>query len=333
MECPTATELFLVNALRLFYDVAICPCSAAAPDAADAPAAAAAASIAVKQKRTPEDIAYEGVSFLVTSLRTFFMGTAKAVHSPARRREEQAAVPTVPMKAAALNLALLLVGNFQLQPWQQYDEAAEAKAGFAASGMALPASSKPGGDRVEAATMVIRSRSGHYIRLTEELNQVLFDNRRRYCHLLVLNYFAALGGMKVSLRHVQDKLELLTVDCSSLAVFATAAVGVVAVGRLPAVRDKGVARADAWHLHVCVVAIFRCLRLPSTMLLRCCGSFLMLKQQPRQHRRGQRPRETRPWQMHSQAQVPQLRLAPVLLHQQHQQQAAGPLAVVFPPVP
>lgn len=168
--------------------------SAAAPEA---PAAAAAAGAASKQKRTPEDIAYDGISFLLTSLRTFYMGTAKAVHSPARRREEQASVPTVPMKAAALNLALLLVGNFQLQPWQQFDEAAEAKAGFAACGMALPASTKPGSERVEAATVVIRSRSGHYVRLTEELNQVLFDSRRRYCHLLVLNYFAALGGMKV----------------------------------------------------------------------------------------------------------------------------------------
>jgi hypothetical protein len=210
-------------------------CSAAAPDAADAPVAAAAASIAVKQKRTPEDIAYEGVSFLVTSLRTFFMGTAKAVHSPARRREEQAAVPTVPMKAAALNLALLLVGNFQLQPWHQYDEAAEARAGFAALGMALPASSKPGSDRVEAATMLIRSRSGHYIRLTEELNQVLFDNRRRYCHLLVLNYFAALGGMKVSLPHARNKHEWLTMEpalLSERAVSALPAQVAAAVGTI-----------------------------------------------------------------------------------------------------
>jgi hypothetical protein len=168
-------------------------CRAAAPEA---PAATGASSAATKQRRTPEDIAYEGLSFLLTSLRTFYMGTAKAVHSPARRREEQVSVPTVPMKAAALNLALLLVGNFQLQPWQQYDETAEAKAALAADNIAWPAS-KPGSDRVEAAVVCIRGRAGHYIRLTEELNQVLFDNRRRYCHLLVLNYFSALGGMKV----------------------------------------------------------------------------------------------------------------------------------------
>lgn len=176
-------------------------CSAAAPEAADAPAAAVSAASPSKQKRPPEDIAYDGISFLLTSLRTFYMGTAKAVHSPARRREEQASVPGVPMKAAALNLAALLVGNFQLQPWQQYDETAEAKAGFAVSGVSLASSSKPGSERVEAAALVIRSRSGHYLRLTEELNQVLFDNRRRYCHLLVLNYFAALGGMKVGRTH------------------------------------------------------------------------------------------------------------------------------------
>jgi hypothetical protein len=174
------------------------PCSAAAPEAADAPAAAATSTSAPKQKRTPEDIAYEGLSLLLTSLRTFYMGTAKAVHSPARRREEQAAAPTVPMKAAALNLALILVANFQLQPWEQYDETAEAAAALAAAGITPPACSQPGSARVEAAARVIRGRAGHYIRLTEELNQVLFDHRRRYCHLLVLNYFSALGGMKVS---------------------------------------------------------------------------------------------------------------------------------------
>ena len=171
-------------------------CRAAAPEAADVPAVAGASSPSTKQRRTPEDIAYEGLSFLLTSLRTFYMGTAKAVHSPARRREEQASVPTVPMKAAALNLALLLVGNFQLQPWEQYDEVAEAKVALAGANIAPPPS-KPGSEGVEAATIRIRGRAGHYLRLTEELNQVLFDNRRRYCHLLVLNYFSALGGMKV----------------------------------------------------------------------------------------------------------------------------------------
>lgn len=175
--------------------------SPGSPEATDA-AAAAASSISSKQKRTPEDIAYDSLSFLLTSLRTFYMGTAKAVHSPARRREEQVAVPTVPMKAAALNLALLLVGNFQLQPWDQYNEADVA----AAAGITAAPSGKPGSSRVEAATTVIRCRATHYMRQTEELNQVLFDHRRRYCHLLALNYFSALGGMKVRrLRQAEEQ--------------------------------------------------------------------------------------------------------------------------------
>jgi hypothetical protein len=131
------------------------------------------------------------------------MGTAKAIHTPVRRtRDEPATPPTVPMKAAALNLALLLVGNLQLRPWdspqaspapaqQEQADAAGAGAGADEQG------SSGAKQRLDAAVAAVRGRSGHYLRLAEELAQVLFDSRRHYCHLLVLNYFSALGGMQV----------------------------------------------------------------------------------------------------------------------------------------
>lgn len=35
----------------------------------------------------------------------------------------------------------------------------------------------------------------HLTRLVEEVVMVLFDNRRRCCHTLILNYFVSCGGM------------------------------------------------------------------------------------------------------------------------------------------
>jgi hypothetical protein len=173
-----------------------CCRAGAAEAAAAAPAAASGASSS--KKRTPEDTSYDALSYLLTSLRTFYMGTAKAIHTPVRRtRDEPATPPTVPMKAAALNLALLLVGNLQLRPWDAtqatpvpapvQQELADAEASGSAK------------QRLDAAIAAVRGRSGHYLRLAEELSQVLFDSRRHYCHLLVLNYFSALGGMQVRL--------------------------------------------------------------------------------------------------------------------------------------
>lgn len=40
---------------------------------------------------------------------------AKAIHVPVRRREEAAAAPTMAMKAAAINLAVVLRRNFDFQ--------------------------------------------------------------------------------------------------------------------------------------------------------------------------------------------------------------------------
>lgn len=131
------------------------------------------------------------------------MGTAKAIHTPVRRRDEPSTAPTVPMKAAALNLALLLVGNLQLRPWDQQAAAAAAGAGQPredASGAPVAEAAGSFSGPLDATITAVRSRSGFYLLLAEELNQVLFDTRRHYCHLLVLNYFSALGGMQVCLQ-------------------------------------------------------------------------------------------------------------------------------------
>ena len=47
---------------------------------------------------------------------------AKAIHVPVRRREEAATAPTMAMRAAAVNLAVVLRRNFEFQvgaAWQQ----------------------------------------------------------------------------------------------------------------------------------------------------------------------------------------------------------------------
>lgn len=159
-----------------------------------------------RQKRTPEDISYDALSYLLTSLRTFYMGTAKAIHTPVRRRDDPVATPTAPMKAAALNLALLLVGNLQLRPWPQAQQQ-QRQLSHAPDPMVQPAAASAGSSGEDSslrqqalyvAVTAVRQCSGHFLRVTEELSQVLFDSRRHYCHLLVLNYFSALGGMQVS---------------------------------------------------------------------------------------------------------------------------------------
>ena len=160
------------------------------------------------------------------------MAVAKSIHTPSRRREEPGPTPTAPMKAAALNLALVLVGNLQKQPWER--ELQQAAAEAAAAGKPLPgvkpaataaspqggeAAAAAGGDvgtvsssaagesssaaagvgtQMEVLKAKVAVQSGHNLRLTDELNHVLFDTRRHYCHLLVLNYFSALGGMQAS---------------------------------------------------------------------------------------------------------------------------------------
>jgi hypothetical protein len=170
----------------------------AAAGGAGAAASAATSSSSNKPKKTPEDISYDAMVLLLTSFKTCYMAVAKSIHTPSRRREEAANVPTIPMKAAALNLALVLVGNLQKQPWED----SLGTATLAATGDGTEASSSSSSTAAEqqlsAVTAKVRARSPHFVRLAEEVHYVLFDSRRNHCHLLVLNYFTALGGMQVS---------------------------------------------------------------------------------------------------------------------------------------
>jgi hypothetical protein len=180
------------------------PAAAAEPGAASggavggAGAAGAAGAAAVKHKRTPEETAYDAIAYLLTSLRTCHMAVAKSIHAPARRREDAGAAPGVPVKAAALNLALLLVGNMKRQPWEA-EQAASREAELAArdAGATPSRPASPGGSggaaaapaaplpQLDALTLRVRPRAAHLCRLIEEFHAVLFDTRRRFCHLLV----------------------------------------------------------------------------------------------------------------------------------------------------
>jgi hypothetical protein len=166
----------------------------AAAGGAGAAATATTSSSSSKPKKTPEDISYDALVLLLTSFKTCYMAVAKSIHTASRRREEAANVPTIPMKAAALNLALVLVGNLQKQPWED-SLGAGATDGAGASSSS---SSNPAEQQLSAVTAKVRARSPHFVRLAEEVHYVLFDSRRNHCHLLVLNYFTALGGMQVS---------------------------------------------------------------------------------------------------------------------------------------
>ena len=46
---------------------------------------------------------------------TLLQAVAKAIHVPVRRREDAAAAPSMAMKAAAVNLAVVLRRNFDFQ--------------------------------------------------------------------------------------------------------------------------------------------------------------------------------------------------------------------------
>ena len=50
----------------------------------------------------------------VQTARSFHVQLAKAVHTPSRRRDELAASPSLPMQAAAVNLALVLKTSLAL---------------------------------------------------------------------------------------------------------------------------------------------------------------------------------------------------------------------------
>lgn len=130
------------------------------------------------QRKAPDDLAYEVLQHFVGTVRTVYTSIAKAIHTPARRREETSALPTLRMKAAAVGLALVLRSNLnlELESLQQ-----------------LP---------LERFTK-------HLARLVEEVQLVLFDGRRHCCHTLILNYFIAIQGFASLSKNFEIAMQLL----------------------------------------------------------------------------------------------------------------------------
>ncbi len=227
------------------------PFHCSAGDAAATPGAAKEAA-ASRSKRTPGDISFDALLLLLSGVRSFYTAVAKSMHTPARRREDPNMSPSAAMKAAALNLALVLKGNLA-QELPELGSAAAAAASPAAAAAAAAAAA--GAGSAEAADMGaaaaagsqaaaagpsdgagggssssgsdigrVRARVGHLMRLIEELHAVLFDTRRHYCHLLVLNYFTLLGGMDSLAQRFGDAVELLWAVSDWQAAQAVAAI-------------------------------------------------------------------------------------------------------------
>lgn len=114
------------------------------------------------------------------------MAVAKSIHTPARRREESFTQPTMPMRAATLGLALVLKNNLDAVRVNRIAEKAQ-----------------------DEDVQYYTRNSQHLMRLTEEVMTVLFDNRRHYCHTLILNYFVAVGGMTSLAQRFQDAMDML----------------------------------------------------------------------------------------------------------------------------
>lgn len=141
-----------------------------------------------RKRKSHEDVAYDVLQHFVVTVRSFYMAVAKSIHTPARRREESFSQPTMPMRAATLGLALVLKNNLDHDA-VRVNRILE----------------KTPDEDVQYYTR----KSQHLMRLTEEVMTVLFDNRRHYCHTLILNYFVAVGGMTSLAQRFQDAMDML----------------------------------------------------------------------------------------------------------------------------
>ena len=114
--------------------------------------------------------------------------------------------PSLGARASALTLAVLLKGCLDSPP-SEWDGKMGSGAG---SGGASAAAAGPGaGDVVmggqEAGPSSFLSSptpssapaygAMHLVRLSEEANIVLFDSRRRTCHVMIFNFFISIGGL------------------------------------------------------------------------------------------------------------------------------------------
>ena len=130
------------------------------------------------QKKAPDDLAYDVLQHLVTTARSLYTSIAKANHTPARRRDESFGRPSMGMKAAALGLAMVLKNNLDYEIPDLYDS-------------------------------VMQRYMKHLTRLIEEVQLVLFDNRRHCCHTLILNYFFSVKGFASLVKRFEGVVQLL----------------------------------------------------------------------------------------------------------------------------
>lgn len=74
------------------------------------------------KRKSGEELAYEVLLHFTATVHGFYVAIAKAIHTPVRRRDDTVPQPTFAMRAAALNLAVVLRANLQ-PPRSGYDEA------------------------------------------------------------------------------------------------------------------------------------------------------------------------------------------------------------------
>ena len=132
-----------------------------------------------------------------------------------RRREDPAnfanpAAPGLGVRASALALAVLLKGSLDMElpetarvlkrPQPSPSSVAVAKSDAGASAMAVDAADQAMEATPAAASSAALPTNSHLGRLSEEALTILFDPRRRSCHVLILNYFVALGGLESLLK-------------------------------------------------------------------------------------------------------------------------------------
>lgn len=65
------------------------------------------------KRKSGEELAYEVLLHFIATVHGFYVAIAKAIHTPVRRRDEAVPQPTFVMRAAALNLAVVLRSNLQ----------------------------------------------------------------------------------------------------------------------------------------------------------------------------------------------------------------------------
>ncbi len=127
---------------------------------------------------SPEKTAHTALAHLLENGRQFCIATAKAVHTPVRRREEPFTQPTQPMAVASASLALLLRDGLAMR--------------VLPAAAHLPTHLEGMRDASEEQVHTWMRYVGRWLDL---VNSTLLDPRRRTCHTLVLNYLCRAGGL------------------------------------------------------------------------------------------------------------------------------------------